>query len=35
MLLNNLTKVDMAICFMIIDAQDVLTVRKFAFPAFV
>jgi hypothetical protein len=35
MLLDNLPKVDMAICFMIIDAQDVLAVKKFTFPAFI
>jgi hypothetical protein len=33
MLLNHLAKMDMAICFMVIDAQDVLAMRKFAFPA--
>jgi hypothetical protein len=35
MLLNNLAKVDMAICLMIIDAQYVFAMKKFTFPAFI
>jgi hypothetical protein len=34
MLLNDLAEVNMAICFMIIDTQDVFAMKKFAYPAF-